>query len=92
MRQHIMTLDDISLCYQEFIDKTDAPKIENLTNWGRHRLFLAKYFKIQDGQYAPHRIIVEFHARAFALDTTKAPDFLDQNNYIQWLQQQLSHE
>lgn len=85
----IYTLEDIKLRYLEFIQKTDCPKIENLTNWGRHRFFLAQYFKIKNSCYAPDRIIIEFNSKMYQLDTTQAPDFLDQQNYIMWLQQQL---
>lgn len=89
MNQSIYTLDDIKTKYLEFIHKSDCPRIENLTNWGCHRFFLAKYFNIKDSCSSPSRILIEFNSRVYQLDTTQAPDFLDQQNYLNWLQQQL---
>ena len=89
MPQQIYTIDDIKSCYVEFVNKLDSPRIENLTNWGRHRLFLAKYFPIKDSRYSPSDIMIEFNTRTYHLDTTKAPEFLDQHNYLAWLQGEL---
>lgn len=83
------TLDEIQTHYQQFLKKSDCPKIENLTNWGRNRLFFSQYFDVKDCLYQQEKILIEFNRRTYQIDTTKAPDFLDQSNYLAWLQQHL---
>lgn len=89
MHQAIYNLDEIRTRYLAFLQKKDCPKIENLTNWGCHRLFLAENFQIKDCALSPARILIEFNARTYQLDTTQAPKFLDQQLYLSWLYQQL---
>lgn len=90
MRKMIYTLDDIKDRYLDFIQKSDYPKIDNLTNWGCNRFFFNTYFLVTHCHYASNKIWIEFNARTYDLDITEAPDFLDQNNYIAWLQQHFS--
>lgn len=89
MAQQPHTLDDIVQHYQQFIRKSDCPKIENLTNWGRNRLFFSQYFQVKDCQYQKEKILIEYNQRTYAFDIANAPDFLDQSNYLAWLQQHL---
>ncbi|MCH4248104.1 MAG: hypothetical protein LKF82_09775 [Acinetobacter populi] len=87
MGQMVYTLDDIKDRYLDFLKKSDCPKIENLTNWGRNRFFLSTYFAVKHCHHTSSKIWIEFNARTYDLDITQAPDFLDQHNYIAWLQQ-----
>lgn len=89
MARQLHTLDEVGQLYQQFIHKSDSPRIENLTNWGRNRLFFSQYFSVKECKYQHEKIIIEFNRRIYQLDISQAPDFLDQHNYLDWLQQRL---
>jgi hypothetical protein len=37
------------------------------------------------------QIVIQFNQQYYSLDTGSAPDFMDQEKYMEWLREQLLH-
>ncbi len=88
----IGVFDDIQQMYFEFLENKTHPKLERLNNWGKNRFFFHQYFRLIDDRHHTEQIIIEFNHRQYCLNTGKAPDFMDRDNYMQWLMQELLHK
>lgn len=86
----VILFDDIQTAYQDFLRNKHNPKLEKLSNWGRNRYFFSQYFKVIDDQYRHEKIILVFNQRTYCLAIRDAPDFMDHDNYIKWLQHYFS--
>lgn len=85
MMDNIQVVDDIKKVYAEFLHNQHYPKLESLSNWGKNRYFLSKYFSVHHQQNQSEKITIVFNQHTYCLDTKTAPDFMDQDNYLAWL-------
>lgn len=86
----VVIFDDIQRAYRDFLQNKHYPKLEKLSNWGRNRYFFSQYFKVIDDQYRHEKITLIFNHRIYCLDIREAPDFMDQDQYMHWLQHYFS--
>ena len=84
-------LIDLERYYADFIYGHHYPKAERLTNWGKQRFFLAKYFDVAEESYARQQIVLRYQQQYVYLNISQAPDFMQQTDYLLWLRQQLQH-
>ncbi|MGE8524232.1 MAG: hypothetical protein ACN6NK_09660 [Acinetobacter pseudolwoffii] len=89
--QTIQVFADIQQVYGEFVANKTCPKLQSLNNEGRSRFFLNQYFKLIEDWHYTEQIVIQFNQQYFSLDLEGAPDFMDQENYIRWLQSELLH-
>ena len=89
--QTIQVFADIQQVYGEFVANKTCPKLQSLNNEGRSRFFLNQYFKLIEDWHYNEQIVIQFNQQYFSLDLEGAPDFMDQENYIRWLQSELLH-
>lgn len=89
--QTIQVFADIQQMYGEFVANKTDPKLQSLNNEGRSRFFLNQYFKLIEGWHYTEQIVIQFNQQYFSLDLGGAPDFMDQENYMRWLQSELLH-
>ncbi|HJF27225.1 MAG TPA: hypothetical protein K8V79_03080 [Acinetobacter lwoffii] len=50
-----------------------------------------QYFKLIEDWHYTEQIVIQFNQQYFSLDLGGAPDFMDQENYMRWLQSELRH-
>lgn len=89
--QTIQVFADIQQVYGEFVANKTCPKLQSLNNDGRSRFFLNQYFKLIEDWHYTEQIVIQFNQQYFSLDLGGAPDFMDQENYMRWLQSELLH-
>ena len=89
--QTIQVFADIQQMYGEFVANKTCPKLQSLNNEGRSRFFLNQYFKLIEDWHYTEQIVIQFNQQYFSLDLEGAPDFMDQENYMRWLQSELLH-
>ncbi|MCO8045742.1 hypothetical protein NI467_10340 [Acinetobacter bohemicus] len=89
--QTIQVFADIQQVYSEFVANKICPKLQSLNNEGRSRFFLNQYFKLIEDWHYTEQIVIQFNQQYFSLDLGGAPDFMDQENYMRWLQSELLH-
>ncbi|MDH5820676.1 MULTISPECIES: hypothetical protein [Acinetobacter] len=89
--QTIQVFADIQQMYGEFVANKTDPKLQSLNNEGRSRFFLNQYFKLIEDWHYTEQIVIQFNQQYFSLDLGGAPDFMDQENYMRWLQSELLH-
>ncbi|MGX9940541.1 hypothetical protein ACVHNT_12345 [Acinetobacter pseudolwoffii] len=89
--QTIQVFADIQQVYGEFVANKTCPKLQSLNNEGRSRFFLNQYFKLIEDWHYTEQIVIQFNQQYFSLDLGGAPDFMDQENYMRWLQSELLH-
>ncbi|WP_180071868.1 MULTISPECIES: hypothetical protein [unclassified Acinetobacter] len=89
--QTIQVFADIQQMYGEFVANKTCPKLQSLNNEGRSRFFLNQYFKLIEDWHYTEQIVIQFNQQYFSLDLGGAPDFMDQENYMRWLQSELLH-
>ncbi len=89
--QTIQVFADIQQMYGEFVANKTDPKLQSLNNEGRSRFFLNQYFKLIEDWHYTEQIVIQFNQQYFSLDLEGAPDFMDQENYMRWLQSELLH-
>ena len=89
--QTIQVFADIQQVYGEFVANKICPKLQSLNNEGRSRFFLNQYFKLIEDWHYTEQIVIRFNQQYFSLDLEGAPDFMDQENYMRWLQSELLH-
>ncbi|MCP0911424.1 MULTISPECIES: hypothetical protein [Acinetobacter] len=89
--QTIQVFADIQQVYGEFVANKTCPKLQSLNNEGRSRFFLNQYFKLIEDWHYTEQIVIQFNQQYFSLDLEGAPDFMDQENYMRWLQSELLH-
>ncbi|MCO8043452.1 hypothetical protein OC498_12525 [Acinetobacter bohemicus] len=89
--QTIQVFADIQQVYSEFVANKICPKLQSLNNEGRSRFFLNQYFKLIEDWHYTEQIVIQFNQQYFSLDLGGAPDFMDQENYMRWLQSELRH-
>ena len=89
--QIIQVFADIQQVYGEFVANKICPKLQSLNNEGRSRFFLNQYFKLIEDWHYTEQIVIQFNQQYFSLDLGGAPDFMDQENYMRWLQSELLH-
>ncbi|CAM9127020.1 MULTISPECIES: hypothetical protein [Acinetobacter] len=89
--QTIQVFADIQQVYGEFVANKICPKLQSLNNEGRSRFFLNQYFKLIEDWHYTEQIVIQFNQQYFSLDLEGAPDFMDQENYMRWLQSELLH-
>ncbi|MDM1336822.1 hypothetical protein HXZ93_12495 [Acinetobacter pseudolwoffii] len=89
--QTIQVFADIQQMYGEFVANKICPKLQSLNNEGRSRFFLNQYFKLIEDWHYTEQIVIQFNQQYFSLDLEGAPDFMDQENYMRWLQSELLH-
>ena len=89
--QIIQVFADIQQVYGEFVANKICPKLQSLNNEGRSRFFLNQYFKLIEDWHYTEQIVIQFNQQYFSLDLEGAPDFMDQENYMRWLQSELLH-
>ncbi len=89
--QTIQVFADIQQVYGEFVANKTDPKLQSLNNEGRSRFFLNQYFKLIEDWHYTEQIVIQFNQQYFSLDLGGAPDFMDQENYMRWLQSELLH-
>ena len=90
--QSIYVVDDIQQAYADFIKNSHYPKLESLTNWGKNRFFFSSYFRLIEDWHYTEQIVIEFNQHFYSLDTGSAPDFMDREKYMAWLQHELLHQ
>ena len=89
--QTIQVFADIQQVYGEFVANKTCTKLQSLNNEGRSRFFLNQYFKLIEDWHYTEQIVIQFNQQYFSLDLEGAPDFMDQENYMRWLQSELLH-
>ena len=89
--QTIQVFADIQQVYGEFVANKTCPKLQSLNNEGRSRFFLNQYFKLIEDWHYTEQIVIQFNQQYFSLDLEGAPDFMDQENYMRWLQSERLH-
>ena len=89
--QTIQVFADIQQVYGEFVANKTCPKLQSLNNEGRSRFFLNQYFKLIEDWHYTEQIVIQFNQQYFSLDLGGAPDFMDQENYMRWLQSERLH-
>lgn len=89
--QTIQVFADIQQVYGEFVANKICPKLQSLNNEGKSRFFLNQYFKLVEDWHYTEQIVIQFNQQYFSLDLEGAPDFMDQENYMRWLQSELLH-
>lgn len=89
--QTIQVFADIQQVYGEFVANKTCPKLQSLNNEGRSRFFLNQYFKLIEDWHYTEQIVIQFNQQYFSLDLEGAPDFMDKENYMRWLQSELLH-
>ncbi|WP_180078010.1 hypothetical protein [Acinetobacter sp. YH12208] len=89
--QTIQVFADIQQVYGEFVANKTCPKLQSLNNEGRSRFFLNQYFKLIEDWHYTEQIVIQFNQQYFSLDLGSAPDFMDQDKYINWLKSELLH-
>ena len=89
--QTIQVFADIQQMYGEFVANKTDPKLQSLNNEGRSRFFLNQYFKLIEDWHYTEQIVIQFNQQYFSLDLGGAPDFMDQENNMRWLQSELLH-
>lgn len=76
--------------YIEFMQSSEHPKPERLTQWGKQRFFLAKYFDVVDDQHETLCVSLKYQQHYVKLNLRQAPDFMKKEAYLSWLKAQLS--
>ena len=89
--QTIQVFADIQQVYGEFVANKTCPKLQRMNNGDKNRLFLDQYFKLIEDWHYTEQIVIQFNQQYFSLDLEGAPDFMDQENYMRWLQSELLH-
>jgi hypothetical protein len=52
---------------------------------------LDQYFTLIEDWHYTEQIVIQFNQQYFSLDLGSAPDFMDQDKYINWLKSELLH-
>ena len=89
--QTIQVFADIQQVYGEFVANKTDPKLQRMNNGDKNRLFLDQYFTLIEDWHYTEQIVIQFNQQYFSLDLEGAPDFMDQENYMRWLQSELLH-
>ena len=89
--QTIQVFADIQQVYGEFVANKTCPKLQRMNNGDKTRLFLDQYFTLIEDWHYTEQIVIQFNQQYFSLDLVSAPDFMDQDKYINWLKSELLH-
>ena len=88
----VRAMDDIQPAYSAFLENNHYPKLESLSNWGKNRFFFSLYFKLIEDWHLTEQIVIEMDKHFYRLDTSEAPDFLDEKPYLAWHKGALLHQ